>query len=219
MAPRVLIVDDDAAIVRMLERTLRAEGYETATARDGGGALARVESWAPDAIVLDVVMPGVDGLGVARRLRDKGSAVPILLLTARDAVSDRVAGLDSGADDYLVKPFAADELTARLRALLRRGQADGPVSYGDLSIDPATRVARRGDRVLELTSREAELLLLLLRNAGRVVSRDQALREIWGDGRLPTANTVDRYVAYLRAKLGPPQIIQTVRGVGFQLRR
>jgi two-component system response regulator MprA len=219
MAPRVLIVDDDTAIVRMLERTLRAEGYETATAADGGGALARAESWAPDAIVLDVVMPGVDGLGVARRLRDKGSAVPILLLTARDAVSDRVAGLDSGADDYLVKPFAADELTARLRALLRRGQADGVVSYGDLSIDPATRVARRGDRVLELTSREADLLLLLVRNAGRVVSRDQALREIWGGGRLPTANTVDRYVAYLRAKLGPPQMIQTVRGVGFQLRR
>jgi len=219
MALRVLIVDDDSAIVRMLERTLRAEGYETATAADGGGALARAESWAPDAIVLDVMMPGVDGLGVARRLRDKGSAVPILLLTARDAVADRVAGLDSGADDYLVKPFAADELTARLRALLRRGQAEGIVSYGDLSIDPATRVAHRGDTALALTSREADLLLLLVRNAGRVVSREQALREVWGGGRLPTANTVDRYVAYVRAKLGPPQVIHTVRGVGFQLRR
>ena len=161
----------------------------------------------------------MDGLGVARRLRDKGSAVPILLLTARDAVADRVAGLDAGADDYLVKPFAADELTARLRALLRRGQAEGVVSYGDLSIDPATRVAHRGDSALELTAREADLLLLLLRNAGRVVSREQALHEVWGGGRLPTANTVDRYVAYLRAKLGPPPVIHTVRGVGFQLRR
>jgi len=218
MALRVLIVDDDTAIVRMLERTLRAEGYDTATAADGGGALARAESWAPDAIVLDVMMPGVDGLGVARRLRDKGSAVPILLLTARDAVADRVAGLDAGADDYLVKPFAADELTARLRALLRRGQAEGVVSYGDLSIDPATRVAHRGDSALELTAREADLLLLLLRNAGRVVSREQALHEVWGGGRLPTANTVDRYVAYLRRKLGPPALIHTVRGVGFVLR-
>jgi two-component system response regulator MprA len=219
MALRVLIVDDDPAIVRMLERTLRAEGYDTATAGDGGSALARAEAWAPDAVVLDVMMPGLDGMAVSRRLRDKGSAVPILLLTARDAVADRVAGLDAGADDYLVKPFAADELTARLRALLRRGQAEGVVSYGDLSIDPATRVAHRGDAELELTGREADLLLLLLRNAGKVVTREQALREIWGGGRLPTANTVDRYVAYVRAKLGPPQVIHTVRGVGFQLRR
>ena len=164
------------------------------------------------------MMPGVDGLGVARRLRDKGSAVPILLLTARDAVADRVAGLDSGADDYLVKPFAADELTARLRALLRRGQAEGIVSYGDLSIDPATRVAHRGDTALELTSREADLLLLLIRNAGRVVSRSRRCARS-GAQAAATANTVDRYVAYLRAKLGPPQVIHTVRGVGFQLRR
>ena len=145
--------------------------------------------------------------------------MPILLLTARDAVADRVAGLDSGADDYLVKPFAADELTARLRALLRRGPAEGVVSYGDLSIDPATRVAHRGDTELELTSREADLLLLLVRNAGRVVSREQALREVWGGGRLPTAEHRRPLRRLPAAKLGPPQVIHTVRGVGFQLRR
>ena len=218
-AAAIIVVDDDPPIRRMLERTLAAEGYAVRTAADGGAALAAVEKSVPDLIVLDVAMPGVDGLAVARRLRAKGLGVPILMLTARDGVPDRVAGLDAGADDYLVKPFAADELTARLRALLRRGQAEGVVSYGDLSIDPATRVAHRGDSALELTAREADLLLLLLRNAGRVVSREQALHEVWGGGRLPTANTVDRYVAYLRAKLGPPPVIHTVRGVGFQLRR
>ncbi len=219
MAQRILIVDDDRAIVRMLERTLRAEGYETATAGDGGAALAQVESWAPDAVVLDVVMPGVDGMAVARRLRGKGDALPILLLTARDTVADRVAGLDAGADDYLVKPFAADELMARLRALLRRGRADGVVSHGDITVDPSARTARRGDAEIELTGREAELLALLVRRAGRVVSRDEALDAVWGDTRRPTTNTVDRYVAYLRTKLGEPSPIQTVRGVGFRLGR
>jgi two-component system response regulator MprA len=218
---RVLVVDDDPSIRRMLERTLQAEGYDTRTAPDGGAALAIAESWPPHAIVLDVVMPGVDGHAVARRLRDKGDAVPILLLTARDEVSDRVAGLDAGADDYLVKPFAPDELAARLRALLRRGNPpqSRPVSHGDLTVDAATRTASRAGTSIALTGREAALLALLVSHAGRVVSRDEALTTVWGDGRLPTANTVDRYVAYLRRKLGDPPLIHTVRGAGFVLRR
>ena len=219
-ARRILVVDDDPSIRRMLERTLQAEGYETRTASDGGAALATAESWPPHAIVLDVVMPGIDGHAVARRLRHKGDAVPILLLTARDEVSDRVAGLDAGADDYLVKPFAPDELAARLRALLRRSNPpeSGPVSHGDLTVDAATRTASRAGTSIALTGREAALLALLVSHAGQVVSRDEALASIWGDGRLPTANTVDRYVAYLRRKLGPPSLIHTVRGVGFVLR-
>ena len=219
-ARRILVVDDDPAIRRMLERTLQAEGYDTRTAPDGGAALATAESWPPHAIVLDVVMPGIDGHAVARRLRHKGDAVPILFLTARDEVSDRVAGLDAGADDYLVKPFAPDELAARLRALLRRGNPpqSGPVSHGDLTVDAATRTASRGGTSIALTGREAALLALLVSHTGQVVSRDEALTTVWGDGRLPTANTVDRYVAYLRRKLGPPPLIHTVRGVGFVLR-
>jgi two-component system, OmpR family, response regulator MprA len=219
MASKVLIVDDDPAIVRMLERTLRADGYETYTASDGGSALAAVESRPPDVIVLDVTMPGVSGIAVSRRLRQKGDAVPILLLTARDALSDRVEGLDAGADDYLVKPFEPDELRARLRALLRRRAAAAPLTYGDLSVDVSERAATRGGREIGLTGREAQLLALLIRSAGKVVTREEALTTVWGDGRLPTGNTVDRYVAYLRTKLGPPQLIHTVRGVGFVLRR
>ncbi len=219
MRPRVLVVDDDPAILRMLVRTLAADGYETGEAPDGAAALVRAEEWAPDAIVLDVLMPGMDGLAVARRLREKGDHVPILFLTARDAVSDRVAGLDAGGDDYLVKPFATDELQARLRALLRRGRTGGRLTYGDLTVDPRARTAVRGDRDLHLTGREAALLSLLVERAGQVVSRDQALSIVWSEGRRPTANTVDRYVAYLRVKLGDPPLIHTVRGVGFQLRR
>jgi two-component system response regulator MprA len=203
----------------MLVRTLQADGYSTDEAADGASALVRAEAWAPDMIVLDVVMPGMDGLAVARRLRDKGDKVPILFLTARDAVSDRVEGLDAGGDDYLVKPFATDELQARIRALLRRGRTGGRLSYGDLTLEPDARVATRGGRRLQLTGREAELLTLLVQRAGLVVTREQALIAVWGEGRLPTANTVDRYVAYLRVKLGDPPLIHTVRGVGFQLRQ
>ncbi len=219
MRGRVLVVDDDPAILRMLIRTFNAEGYETAEAADGSAALVRAEAWAPDVIVLDLVMPGMDGLAVTRRLREKGDRVPILLLTARDAVSDRVTGLDAGADDYVVKPFATDELTARLRALLRRGSNGGRLSYGDLTVDPDARMAVRGERTLHLTGRESALLALLVERAGQVVTRRQALAAVWGDGRVPTANTVDRYVAYLRVKLGDPPLIHTVRGVGFQLRQ
>jgi two-component system response regulator MprA len=210
----ILVVDDDAPIRRMLDRTLSAEGYAVETAADGGEALAAVERSTPDLVVLDVGMPGVDGLSVSRRLRAKGLAVPVLLLTARDSVPDRVAGLDAGADDYLVKPFATEELLARVRALLRRGKSPGELlAFGDLTLDPATRAAQRGGTALLLSEREADLLALLLRNARRVVTREHAITEIWqGDA---TANVVDRYVSNLRRKLGEPPLIETVRGVGF----
>ena len=216
--PAVLLVDDDAPIRRMLERTLTAEGYDVVAAADGGAALAQVERSLPDLIVLDVAMPGMDGLAVTRRLRAKGLSVPILLLTARDALAERVAGLDAGADDYLVKPFEVDELTARVRALLRRNQPPGDVlAFADLTLDVENATARRGGRELELTRREAELLELLLRNARGVVSRELALDEVWGGDGEAHANVVDRYVAYLRRKLGEPALIHTVRGVGFRL--
>jgi two-component system, OmpR family, response regulator MprA len=213
----ILVVDDDAPIRRMLDRTLSAEGYAVETAADGGAALAAVERSTPDLVVLDVSMPGVDGLSVSRRLRAKGLAVPVLLLTARDCVPDRVAGLDAGADDYLVKPFATEELLARVRALLRRGKTpEELLAFGDLTLDPATRSGQRGEIALTLSEREADLLALLLRNARRVVPREQAVAEIWqGDA---SANVVDRYVSNLRRKLGEPPLIETVRGVGFIIR-
>ena len=214
----ILVVDDDAPIRRMLERTLGAEGYEVRSAADGGAALAAIERSAPDVVVLDVAMPGVDGLGVCRRVRAKGLMVPILLLTARDAVEDRVAGLDAGADDYLVKPFAVEELVARLRALLRRGHEPGEVlAIGDVVFDVRSRSARRSGRDLDLSAREADLLELLLRNARNVVPREMALDLVWGGPAAASLNVVDRYVSYLRRKLGDPPLIETVRGVGFKL--
>src|SRR2546421_6868595 len=171
MREAILVVDDDAPIRRMLDRTLTAEGYAVATAADGGEALEAVERSTPHLLVLDVAMPGVDGLAVSRRLRAKGLAVPVLLLTARDSVRDRVAGLDAGADDYLVKPFATEELLARVRALLRRGKTpDEVLAFGDLTLDASTRAAHRAGRALTLSERESDLLALLLRNARRVVS-------------------------------------------------
>src|SRR6478735_2402302 len=189
----ILVVDDDAPIRRMLDRTLTAEGYAVETAADGGQALAAVERSTPDLLVLDVAMPGVDGLAVSRRLRAKGLAVPVLLLTARDSVSDRVAGLDAGADDYLVKPFATEELVARARALLRRGSEPSEVlAFGDLVLDVRTRSARRGAREIHLSAREAALLELLLRNPRQVVSRPLALERVWGSESAATLNAVDR---------------------------
>jgi two-component system, OmpR family, response regulator MprA len=214
---RVLIVDDDAGVRRMLARTLEAEGYAVTAAADGGAALVEIERAAPDLILLDVGMPGLDGLGVTRRLRGKGDALPVLLLTARDAVADRVAGLDAGADDYLVKPFATAELLARVRALLRRGRTGGDLlSAGDVTLDLRERAGSRAGHDLALTPREADLLELLLRNARTVVTREQALERVWSEDGA-TLNAVDRYVAYLRRKLGEPPLIRTVRGVGFVL--
>jgi two-component system response regulator MprA len=213
----VLVADDDGPIRRMLERTLAGEGFSVTTVGDGGAALAAVERSVPDVIVLDVAMPGLDGLAVCRRLRTKGIAVPVLLLTARDAVAERVSGLEAGADDYLVKPFASEELVARLQALLRRNRPQSTrLTFRDVVLDVETREATRAGRELDLTAREAELLEFLLRNSGVVVTRPQAIAEIWTDG-LPNLNVVDRYVAYLRRKLGEPPLIVTVRGVGFKL--
>jgi two-component system response regulator MprA len=220
MTEAILVVDDDAPIRRMLERTLVAEGYEVAVAVDGGAALAAIERSVPDLLVLDIGMPGVDGLAVCRRARANGLATPILLLTARDAVSDRVDGLDAGADDYLMKPFATEELLARVRALLRRGREPADVlACGDLAFDVATRVARRGGREIALSSREADLLELLLRNQRQVVTREVALTRVWGSPFAASTNSVDRYVSYLRRKLGEPSLIETVRGLGFILGR
>ena len=217
MPERVLVVDDDALVRRMLTRSLAAEGFEVEHVADGGAALAAAESSAPDLVVLDVTMPGLDGLAVCRRLRANGLRGSILMLTARDAVADRVAGLEAGADDYLVKPFAIEELVARLHALGRRGRDDGDrLAYGDLVLELSTRTAQRGGRPVALTARESDLLELLLRNARVVVPRERAIEEIWREAAVP--NVVDRYVARLRRKLGEPPLIHTVRGVGFMLR-
>jgi two-component system, OmpR family, response regulator MprA len=216
---RVLVVDDDPPLRRMLARTLVAEGYDVTVAADGGAALLEAERAAPDVIVLDVAMPALDGLAVCRRLRRKGLPTPILMLTARDAVPDRVAGLEAGADDYLVKPFAVQELIARVRALTRRAgdaHATGLRSYADLTLDLDARRVTRGGRPIELTGRETDLLELLLREPGRVVTRERAIEEIWDDGAEP--NVVDRYVTRLRRKLGSPPLIKTIRGSGFTLR-
>ena len=212
----VLVVDDDASLRRMLDRTLSAEGFEVETAADGGGALVAVERSVPEVIVLDVGLPGMDGLAVCRRLRAKGVSTPIIMLTARDAVPDRVAGLESGADDYLVKPFATEELVARVRALTRRGHAEaGELAVAGLTLNSEARIALRDGRRVELTERETALLELLMLHPRQVVSRDDAIEALWAGAA--TTNLVDRYVARLREKLGGPELIRTVRGVGFML--
>jgi two-component system, OmpR family, response regulator MprA len=214
----ILVVDDDAPIRRMLDRTLSAAGYSVEAAADGGAALVAVERSVPDLIVLDVAMPGLDGLAVCRRLRARGLATPVLLLTARDGLTDRVLGLDAGADDYVVKPFETEELLARIRALLRRGRAPASMlAFADLTLDVEQRHVTRGGRPIALSTREADLLELLLRNPRRVVTREHALAQIWGGDA--HANVVDRYVSNLRRKLGDPSLIDTVRGVGFVLGR
>ena len=225
--PLVLVVDDDAAIREALERALRLEGFVVGTAEGGRAALEEVARRPPAAIVLDVTMPDLNGRVVCARLRAEGVRTPILILSARDEVDDRIAGLQAGADDYLVKPFAVPELVARLRALLRRGGdpsgagAPGRLAIGDVVIDPAARTVIRGDREIELTRREFELFETLARNAGIVLSRERLLELVWGYDWPADGNVVDVFVSYLRRKLeagGEPRIIQTVRGVGFVLR-
>ena len=221
---RVLVVDDDPAVRAALERALRLEGYEVELAPGGEEALRRVALAAPDAIVLDVLMPELDGLAVCRRLREAADETPVLMLTARDGVADRVDGLDAGADDYLVKPFALEELLARLRALLRRTGTNGngaSLRFGDLTMDTRTREVRRGERPIELTRTEFHLLELFLRNPRQVLTRAVIFDRVWGYDFGPASNALEVYVGYLRRKLeaaGEPRLIHTVRGVGYALR-
>ena len=220
---QILVVDDDPAMRNALGRALRQGGYEVEAAADGQEALASLSATSHDAVLLDVLMPGPDGLEVCRTLRHRGDHTPVLMLTARDSVADRVAGLDAGADDYLVKPFHLDELLARLRALLRRSAlSDGPVlQFADLRLNPSTREVRRGGRLIELTRTEFLLLELFLRHPRQVLSRDRILEAAWGYDSDAVSNVVDVYVGYLRQKLetaGEPRLLQTVRGVGYVLR-
>ncbi len=218
----VLLVDDDAPIRRMLQRTLTAEGYAVAAVADGGAALAQVERSLPDVIVLDVAMPGLDGLAVTRRLRAKGLAVPILLLTARDALHERVAGLDAGADDYLVKPFAFVELAARLRALGRRPAAtvDPILRAGDVRLDPATRQVWRGETEIALPNKEFRILEYLMRHPNRVLTRTMIAEHVWDYDFPNVTNVIDVHIRSLRRRLDDPypgRLIQTVRGAGYRL--
>jgi two-component system response regulator MprA len=221
-AMRILVADDEQALRDVLGRALSSEGYEVAFARDGGETLLAVERGELDAAVLDVMMPPPDGLEVCRRLRAADNTLPILMLTARREVSDRVAGLDAGADDYLPKPFALDELLARLRALLRRVPAgDESLEYDDVVVDPQAHRASRGGTRLQLTRTEFALLELFLRAPQRVLTRSEILVEVWGYDFGPTSNSLEVYVGYLRRKLeesGRSRLIHTVRGVGYVLR-
>jgi len=221
---KILVVDDERAVRDSLRRALELQGYEVDLAVDGADALARLEANGHvDAVVLDVLMPGIDGLEVCRRIRRDGSEVPVLMLTARDAVGDRVSGLDAGADDYLVKPFALEELLARIRALLRRTSpsVDGVLRFGDLELDPGTREVRRGGERIELTRTEFNLLELFLLNPRQVLTRSIIFERVWGYDFGFSSNSLDVYIGYLRRKTeagGRPRLIQTVRGVGYALR-
>jgi len=222
---KILVVDDERAVRESLRRALELEGYEVEAAGDGSEALERLEADGldPDAVVLDVLMPGIDGLEVCRVLRRAGSRVPVLMLTARAEVGDRVAGLDAGADDYLVKPFALEELLARLRALLRRaGRGEEVLRFADVELDPATREVRRDGEPIELTRTEFSLLELFLRNPKQVLTRSLIFERVWGYDFGAGSNSLDVYIGYLRRKTeagGRPRLLHTVRGVGYALRQ
>ena len=224
---RVLVVDDDRSVRESLRRSLEFNGYHVSLASDGAEALASIAGAAPDALVIDVMMPRLDGIETTRALRTAGNDLPILVLTARDSVGDRVEGLDAGADDYLTKPFALEELLARLRALLRRVQLPGDdvdsevLTFSDLSLNMATREVRRGDRPFDLTRTEFTLLEMFLRRPRRVLDRSFILEEVWGYDFPTTANSLEVYVGYLRRKTeaeGERRLIHTVRGVGYVLK-
>ena len=221
---KILVVDDERAVRESLRRALELEGYEIELAVDGVAALAALEDGDdPDAMILDVLMPGLDGLEVCRRLRRTGSRLPVLMLTARVEVENRVAGLDAGADDYVTKPFALEELLARVRALLRRSQEDGTekLAFDDLELDPGTREVRRGDDPIELTRTEFSLLELFMRTPRQVLTRSVIFERVWGYDFGFGSNSLDVYIGYLRRKTeagGKPRLIQTVRGVGYALR-
>lgn len=222
---RIMIADDEAAIRESLERVLQVEGYDTSTVANGFAVLDRLGGDAPDLLLLDVMMPRLGGLETCRRLRAAGRDLPVLMLTARDQVSDRVAGLDAGADDYLPKPFATEELLARVRALLRRrtpaDEESQILSFADVRLDPDRFEAWRGGRPLHLTRTEFSLLQVLMSNATRVLTRDALFEAIWGFGMSSTANNLQVYVSYLRRKMeaeGEPRLIYTLRGLGYTLR-
>jgi two-component system, OmpR family, response regulator MprA len=224
--PRVLVVDDDKAVRESLRRSLEFNGYDVSLASDGAEALAGIAASDPDVVVMDVMMPRLDGLEATKALRKAGNDLPILVLTARDAVGDRVEGLDAGADDYLTKPFALQELLARLRALLRRAvpredDLDETIGFSDLTMDIATREVKRGGRLIELTRTEFTLLEMFLRRPRRVLERSFILEEVWGYDFPTTANSLEVYVGYLRRKTeaeGESRLIHTVRGVGYVLK-
>ena len=221
--PLVLVVDDDQRIASAIRRALIYEGYQVEVARDGPVALTHVRERAPDLMILDVMLPGLDGMEVARRLQAGGGEFPILMLTAKDGTSDRVRGLDSGADDYLVKPFAYEELLARVRALLRRRapRRQRTIRYADISMDLGAHEVKRDGRVIALTAKEFDLLELFVRNPRQVLTRERIMDAVWGFDFGATSNVVDVYVGYLRQKLedgGAPRVIQTLRGVGYVLR-
>jgi two-component system response regulator MprA len=224
--PRVLVVDDDPQLREALSRALELDGYDVSTASNGVKALDAISGARPDVMVLDVMMPYVGGLDVCRTLRERKDRLPILVLTARDEVGDRVAGLDAGADDYLTKPFALEELRARLRALLRRAAGEETdetdrLVYDDLALDPLARTVHRGSRSIDLTRTEFALLELLMRNAGRPLQRDVIMDRVWGWESEPTSNSLEVFIGYLRRKTeagGESRLIHTVRGVGYVLR-
>jgi two-component system response regulator MprA len=221
---KILVVDDERAVRDSLRRALELQGYQVELAADGAEALALLEAnGQPDAVLLDILMPGIDGLEVCRRIRRSGNAVPVLMLTARDAVGDRVSGLDAGADDYVVKPFALEELLARVRALLRRASpaGDGVLRFADIELDTGTREVRRGDDRIELTRTEFNLLELFLLNPRQVLTRSIIFERVWGYDFGFASNSLDVYIGYLRRKTeagGKPRLIHTVRGVGYALR-
>jgi two-component system copper resistance phosphate regulon response regulator CusR len=220
---RVLVVEDERKVASFVARSLQEEGFAVDVAHEGREGLERALGTDYDAIVLDVMLPGLDGLGLVSQLRQEGRRTPVLLLTARDTVGDRVKGLDSGADDYLVKPFAVEELLARVRALLRRRDGvlrPGPLAVGDLVLDPDTRRARRGDREIELTAKEYALLDYFMRNPGRVLTRPMIAEHVWNVDFDTFSNVIDVYVAYLRNKIDAPfdvKLLRTVRGMGYML--
>lgn len=221
---KILVADDDARLLKMVRRTLIYEGFQVVTATNGAEALALVQQESPDLVILDWMMPQVDGITVLTRMRDAEDNTPVLMLSAKDAIEDRVEGLDSGADDYLVKPFAPSELLARIRTLFRRFEITGKnraLSYADLYLNPTTRETRRGDRIFDLTPKEFDLLAYLMRHPRQVMVRDRILEEVWGYDFGGDDNVLEVYVGYLRKKTeagGESRLIQTMRGVGYVLR-